>query len=189
MVALMSDKPKHIAKVVDDLVAEGLAFDPYASAFDMLKPRQRFFVLEYMRNGGNAIQAAHDVGSPKPERDGPKWIGFSSIQNALHYLERKVEKEILLDVNWVRERLKIEAEGQGEDTSSAARVSAIKQAMELPENQSWKQAKETNMKVEVTFVNRPSLGGQPPMAIEKPPSKALPETIIEAETDEVIQGT
>ena len=90
-----------------------------------LSPKQRAFVAEYLIDL-NATQAAIRAGY-SPHTANPqasRLLSKVTIQDAVH--EGFITRSLRTNVNqdFVLERLKVESHGDGEDTTSAARIRA-----------------------------------------------------------------
>jgi len=100
---------------------------------DQLTAKQLAFVQEYCKNGFNATQAAKDAGY-KPDNayaTGAENLRKPQIAKHIEEYKAKVAEKALCDTEWVVKNLMVEAQGLGEDSSSSARVSALKSLSEF----------------------------------------------------------
>lgn len=96
----------------------------------MLTPKQQRFATEYLVDL-NATQAAIRAGYSKKTamEQGYQLLQIPSVQQAVAAGQRKREIKTGITAAWALERLKREAEFDGEGSSHSARVSALGLAM------------------------------------------------------------
>ena len=90
-----------------------------------LSARQQAFVDEYCvdRNAKQAyIRAGYSAKTA--ETAGPRLFGNVEVRAAIDAKLAKLAEKVEVDAQWVLERLKREADGKGQDTTSAARTKA-----------------------------------------------------------------
>ncbi len=95
---------------------------------DKLTSKQSAFVEAYCSNGFNATQAAKTAGY-KPDNayaTGAENLKKPHIAKYVEEFKQKAAEQALCDTEWVVKNLMVEAQGMGEDTSSSARVTALK---------------------------------------------------------------
>ena len=95
---------------------------------DKLTSKQSAFVEEYCKNGFNATQASISAGYSKKtaKQAGSENLSKPVISEKIEEFKKKAAEKALCDTQWVVKNLMVEAQGMGEDTSSSARVTALK---------------------------------------------------------------
>lgn len=92
-----------------------------------LTPKQQRFVEEYIVDL-NATQAAIRAGysERRASEIGYQLLQKTTVQEAISAAQQARSERTELTQDWVIEKLRREAEGRGQDTSSSARVAALK---------------------------------------------------------------
>jgi phage terminase small subunit len=89
--------------------------------------KQERFVAEYLSNGHNATEAAKTSGYAHPNSQGPRLLVNVGIASAIASAQAERTKRTNIDMDYVIQRLAIEAERTTEGSSHSARVSALGQ--------------------------------------------------------------
>lgn len=91
-----------------------------------LSLKQERFVAEYLKTG-NATEAARQAGYTHPNTQGPRLLVNVCVAAAIAAGQAERTERTKIDIDYVIQRLAIEAEREGEGTSHSARVSALGQ--------------------------------------------------------------
>lgn len=92
-----------------------------------LTPKQERFVSEYLSNKGNATEAAAAAGYKHPNTQGPRLLVNVCIASAIAKAQADRTERTHIDIDYVIQRLSVEAEREGEGASHGARVSALRE--------------------------------------------------------------
>lgn len=100
-----------------------------------LSAKQERFVAEYLSNRGNATDAAAAAGYAHPNKQGPRLLVNVGIAAAISRAQADRTERTNISMDYVIQRLAIEAEREGEGTSHSARVSALGQLRQYFQDQ------------------------------------------------------
>lgn len=91
-----------------------------------LNAKQKRFVEEYLKDS-NATQAAIRAGYSErtAHSQGPRLLGNVGVAEAIAVGQQRLSEKAETDAEWIRRRLKIESEREGEGATHNARVSAL----------------------------------------------------------------
>lgn len=81
---------------------------------------------QHVANGASATQAYVDAGYSEggAEANASRLIANDKVAARIDHLKQQAAKRAVITAEWVLERLRIEAAGEGPDTSSGARTKA-----------------------------------------------------------------
>lgn len=71
------------------------------AALDVLPPKRRTFVLEYLRTG-NATEAARRAGYAKAKQEGARLLTFAAVRRALEVFQKPAEEHAYRNVEGLR---------------------------------------------------------------------------------------
>lgn len=92
-----------------------------------LTAKQERFVAEYLSNKGNATEAAAAAGYKHPNTQGPRLLVNVGIAAKIAAAQADRTERTNIDIDYVIQRLAVEAERNGEGASHGARVSALRE--------------------------------------------------------------